>query len=122
LSGHDRVSLKSGWFLKNARNQKMNKWNRAMAGVVLASLSAWASADALQVRSMAASCAGCHGTSGIAQQGMESLAGVPKDELLKKMLDFKSGKKPATLMHQLSKGFSDEQLDQLASYFAALKK
>ncbi len=100
----------------------MNKWNRAMAGVVLASLSAWASADALQVRSMAASCAGCHGTSGIAQQGMESLAGVPKDELLKKMLDFKSGKKPATLMHQLSKGFSDEQLDQLASYFAALKK
>ena len=100
----------------------MKQMNRVMAGVLLATASAWASADALQVRSMAASCAGCHGTSGIAQQGMESLAGVPKDELLKKMLDFKSGKKPATLMHQLSKGFSDEQLDQLASYFAALKK
>jgi cytochrome c553 len=53
---------------------------------------------------------------------MESLAGVPKDELLKKLLDFKTGKKPATLMHQLSKGFTDEQLDQLAGYFAALKK
>lgn len=100
----------------------MNHWNKVMAGVVLATVSAWASADALQVRSMAASCAGCHGTSGIAVQGMESLAGVPKDELLKKMLDFKTGKKPATLMHQLSKGFSDEQLEQLAGYFAALKK
>jgi cytochrome c553 len=38
------------------------------------------------------------------------------------MLDFKSGKKPATIMHQLSKGYSDEQLEQLAGYFAALKK
>ena len=38
------------------------------------------------------------------------------------MLDFKSGKKPATIMHQLTKGYSDEQLQQLATYFAALKK
>ena len=91
-------------------------------GVLLASLSAWASADALQVRGMAASCSGCHGTHGIAPQGMDSLAGQPKDDLLKKMQDFKSGKKPATLMHQLAKGFTDEQLDQLATYFAALKK
>lgn len=91
-------------------------------GLMLASLSMWASADALQVRSMAASCAGCHGTSGVAQQGMESLAGQKKEDLLKKMQDFKSGKKPATLMHQLSAGYSDAQIDQLAEYFAALKK
>jgi cytochrome c553 len=71
---------------------------------------------------MAAACASCHGTSGVAQPGMESLAGQPKEDLLKKMLDFKSGKKPATLMHQLSKGYTDEQLEQLAGYFAALKK
>lgn len=81
-----------------------------------------AQADALQVRSLAASCAGCHGTHGVAQQGMESLAGKPKDDMLRKMLDFKTGKKPATVMHQLSKGYTDEQLDQLAGYFAALKK
>jgi cytochrome c553 len=79
-------------------------------------------ASTLQVRSLAASCANCHGTSGISQAGMESLAGKPKDELLKKMLDFKTGKKPATLMHQLSKGYTDEQLEQLAAHFAALQK
>ena len=89
---------------------------------MLASLSFWASADALQVRSMAASCAACHGTNGVALQGMDSLAGQKKEDLLKKMQDFKSGKKPATLMHQLSAGYSDAQIDQLASYFAALKK
>lgn len=53
---------------------------------------------------------------------MESLAGQPKDDLQKKLLDFKTGKKPATIMHQLSKGYSDEQIEQLAAYFAALKK
>ncbi|MDO8286423.1 MAG: class I cytochrome c [Rhodoferax sp.] len=94
-----------------------------VAGLVGAS--GWVQAqsmDPLQVRSMAASCANCHGTHGIAEAGNESLAGVNKDELLKKMLDFKTGKKPATIMHQLSKGYSDEQLAALASYFSALKK
>ena len=42
--------------------------------------------------------------------------------MLKKLQDYKSGKKPATLMHQLSKGYTDEELNQLAGYFAALKK
>lgn len=90
-------------------------------GLVTASAAATAETP-LQVRSLAASCANCHGTSGVAQPGMESLAGKPKEDLLKKMLDFKTGKKPATLMHQLSKGYTDEQLEQLAAYFAALKK
>jgi sulfide dehydrogenase cytochrome subunit len=95
---------------------------KASAVIMLASLCHWAGADALQVRGMAASCSACHGTEGIAQQGNESLAGQAKADLLKKMLDFKSGKKPATIMHQLSKGYSDEQIEQLAGYFAALKK
>jgi cytochrome c553 len=79
-------------------------------------------ASSLQMKSLASSCANCHGTNGIAQPGMESLAGKPKDDLLKKMMDFKTGKKPATLMHQMSKGYTDEQLEQLAAHFAALPK
>ena len=76
----------------------------------------------LQVRSWAAACSNCHGTNGVAQPGMESLAGASKDDLLKKMLDFKNGRKPATVMHQLAKGYSDEQLEALAKYFANQKK
>ena len=53
---------------------------------------------------------------------MDSLAGQPKEDMLSKLLDFKAGKRPATIMHQLAKGYSDAQLEQLAGYFAALKK
>lgn len=101
------------------------QWNALLLAAALAGLPLMSQAqtmDPLQVRSMAASCANCHGTLGIAEAGNESLAGVNRDELLKKMLDFKTGKKPATIMHQLSKGYSDEQLAALASYFSALKK
>lgn len=78
--------------------------------------------DALQVRGMAAGCVGCHGTHGLTQSGYPSLAGVPRAELLQKMLDFKTGAKPATLMHQIAKGYSDEQLGAMASYFSVQKK
>lgn len=95
---------------------------KALSGVLLVTFSVWAHADALQARSMAASCSACHGTQGIAPQGMETLAGQTKENLVKKMMDFKTDKKPATLMHQLAKGYSDAQIEQLAAYFAALKK
>jgi cytochrome c553 len=78
--------------------------------------------DALQVRSWAAGCANCHGTQGRAEPGNESLAGVSKDELVKKMQDFKTGRRPATVMHQLAKGYSDDQIVAIAAYFSAQKK
>ena len=78
--------------------------------------------DPAHIRSLAATCAACHGTNGVAQPGMASLAGQSKEDLKQKMLNYKSGTLPATLMHQLAKGYSDEQIEQLASYFAAQKK
>lgn len=75
-----------------------------------------------QVRVWAAACANCHGTEGRALPGMEALAGKPQDELAQKLLDFKTGRRPATLMHQIAKGYSDEQIHAIAAYFAAQKK
>jgi cytochrome subunit of sulfide dehydrogenase len=103
----------------------MMRRSKILVAVALAGLCGWANAqaiDPLQLRSWAAACANCHGTAGVAQNGMESLAGANKDDMLKKLMDFKTGRKPATLMHQLAKGYSDEQLQALAGYFAALKK
>jgi sulfide dehydrogenase cytochrome subunit len=98
---------------------KLKQW--LAAGTLC--LTAWgAQAQVNQIRVWAAACATCHGTQGKAEAGNESLAGKDKDEMLQKLLDFKSGRKPATLMHQLSKGYTDEQLAQLAAYFAAQKK
>ena len=89
----------------------------------LAQAQAQAQVDPLHVRSWAASCAACHGTDGHAQPGMIALAGVPKEVTIQKMLDYKAGRVPAaTIMHQLSKGYSDEQIAAIAGYFAAQKK
>jgi cytochrome subunit of sulfide dehydrogenase len=101
------------------------KFTKATVAISLLILSGWAHAQApsaAQVRSWAAACANCHGTNGQAQPGMESLAGVNKDDIVKKMLDFKAGRKPATIMHQLAKGYSDDQIQAIAAYFAAQKK
>ena len=95
----------------------------AAAALCLAAGSAQAQVDPLQVRSWAAACANCHGTNGNAVKGsgLDSLAGVPKDKTLQKLADFKSGDKPASIMHQIAKGYTDAQLDLIATYFAAQK-
>ena len=67
-------------------------------------------------------CTACHGDQGRAQPGMLSLAGVNKAELLKKMTDYKTGVMPSTIVQQLAKGYSDEQLAALATYFSSQKK
>lgn len=72
------------------------------------------------VRALAANCAACHGTHGKPAPGstLAGLAGKPKEELLTAMTQFKQGKKPATVMHQLAKGYSDEELAALADHFS----
>ena len=81
------------------------------------------SAALLHQRALAATCANCHGTEGAAvqAQAMVRLAGLPKDYLVAQMLAFRDGTRPATVMHQISKGYSPEQIDALASYFANKK-
>jgi cytochrome subunit of sulfide dehydrogenase len=69
-------------------------------------------------RNLAAACANCHGTNGVSQPGMPRLAGQPRAYLEQQMRDFKAGKRPATIMHQIAKGYSDEQIDALAAYLS----
>jgi len=95
---------------------KSMKW---LAAGVLCASAIGAHAQVTQTRVWAAACASCHGTDGRAQPGMASLAG--RTDLQKILLEYKAGTRPATLMHQISKGYTDEQLGQIAAYFAAQK-
>ena len=72
------------------------------------------------VRSMAANCAACHGTGGRAAAGsaVAGLSGRPKDELVQIMGQFKSGQRPATVMHQIAKGYSDQEIAAMAEHFS----
>ncbi|MEN9419494.1 MAG: hypothetical protein RI988_3114 [Pseudomonadota bacterium] len=70
-------------------------------------------------RNLAATCANCHGTNGQARGDMKPLAGVAADKLIAMMADYKAGNQPATIMHQIAKGYTDEQIRLIAGYFAA---
>lgn len=64
--------------------------------------------DPLQGRNWAAGCTGCHAS--------DWLSG--RDTLYATLLDFKSGRRPATVMQQLSRGYDDEQLRAIADHFS----
>ena len=75
---------------------------------------------ALRARSLAATCAQCHGTDGRVPPGsaMGALDGMPAAYLTEQMTAFKTGARPGTVMPQLAKGYSAAQIAQLAAYFA----
>jgi cytochrome subunit of sulfide dehydrogenase len=75
--------------------------------------------DAHLARNLAATCANCHGTNGQARGDMKPLAGVPAGKIVAMLADFKSGNQPATIMHQIAKGYTDEQIRLMAGFFAA---
>jgi cytochrome c553 len=70
---------------------------------------------------LAANCANCHGTTGNARGAMPSLAGQSKAFIVEQMKAFRDGKRPATVMHQLAKGYDDQQVELIADYFAQQK-
>jgi cytochrome subunit of sulfide dehydrogenase len=96
-----------------------------MAAVAAACLPAQAQTpDALYVRSLAANCSNCHGTNGrvVAASAVPGLAGMPREYMLRQLQAFRDGSRPATVMHQITKGFTPAQLEQIAGYFAAQPK
>jgi len=75
-------------------------------------------------RNLAAGCAICHGTQGkpAPDAPLVALAGLPRDHIATQMRAFRDGKRPATVMHQIAKGYSDAQIDAMAAWFAAQKR
>ena len=76
---------------------------------------------------LAANCAACHGTNGDTKNApnfatLPGLAGQPRENLAASLRAFKSGSRPSTIMTQIAKGYTDEQIELLAAFFAAQKK
>lgn len=84
-------------------------------------------ATALYVRSLAATCSNCHGGEGRAVEGsgLVSLAGQPRDYIIAQMRAFRTDQRsgPAsTIMHQLAKGYSEQQIELIATYFSQQRR
>ena len=52
---------------------------------------------------------------------MPNLAGQQKTYIIEQMRAFRDGKRPATIMHQLAKGYTDPQIEAIAEFFSRQK-
>lgn len=70
-------------------------------------------------RLMAESCTLCHGAGGHGPGAIPSLAGKHSDEMMKVLLAFRDGSRPATVMDRLARGYSLAQLQAITDELAA---
>lgn len=69
----------------------------------------------------ASSCSGCHpATAGVATP-VPRLVGRDAAQITTAMTEFRTGKRPATVMDRIAKGFTDDETKAIAAYFAAQK-
>jgi len=68
----------------------------------------------------ASSCTGCHSAQAGASE-MHALDGMPAAEIADKMSAFKAGSRPATIMDRIAKGFSEDEIRAIATWYAAQK-
>jgi cytochrome subunit of sulfide dehydrogenase len=96
----------------------MKRACRALLALIACSAPAGA-ADATEdatARALAAGCLGCHQP---IREALPVLHGQPRESLAGKFRAFRDGAQTGTVMPQLAKGYTDAQIDAIASYFAA---
>ncbi len=78
-----------------------------------------ASLPPVEVTAMVHTCAGCHGREGRAQDSaFPPLAGMPAEQFVRAMKDFRTGRRPATLMGLVARGFTDRDDQAMGDFFA----
>src|SRR5512134_647462 len=83
---------------------------------------ALAGGDPAAGKAKAASCGGCHGANGEGVKPNPALAGLPEAKFVQAMKDYKSGKRANPVMKSFAGPLSDQDLANLAAYYASLKK
>jgi cytochrome c553 len=88
------------------------------AAIGFASIAAAAVASA-EPPAGAAACSGCHPASARVASPVRRLAGLDRAAIVMAMQDFRSGKRAATVMDRIAKGFTDEEIQAIAAWYAA---
>jgi cytochrome c553 len=80
-----------------------------------------AAGDAAAGKAKAVMCTSCHGEKGEGVAPNPKLAGIPEADLLKALKDYKSGAKPNPVMNGMAATLSDQDMENLAAYYASFK-
>lgn len=80
-------------------------------------------ADAAAAKATATgTCAGCHGPQGVSMaDNFPNLAGQKKTYLANALKAYREKTRQAPIMNGMAAGLSDQQIEDLAAYFASLK-
>lgn len=71
---------------------------------------------------MAATCAACHGPAGSSLgPAIPTIASLSTDYFVMSMKDYRDGKRPATVMDRIARGYSDDDIAGMAKYFQKQK-
>ena len=100
----------------------MAKALAAAIGLVSIAAAVTASAASGQPPPGAAACSGCHPTSAGVNTPVVRLAGLERDAIVRALQEFRSGQRAGTIMDRIAKGFTDEEIQALAAWFAAQPK
>ena len=91
----------------------MFKAMAAAIALIAAATVAWAEPPAGAV-----SCSGCHPSSARVTSPVVRLNGLDRAAIVKAMQDFRSGQRTGTVMDRIAKGFTDEEIQAIAVWYA----
>ena len=96
---------------------------KIMLATLLLALAATAQGDvAAGKQRAAAACAVCHGPLGLSMQpNVPHLAGQPEIYLVEQLRNYRSGKRPHEVMGVIAKPLSNQDIDDLAQWYASLQ-
>ena len=83
-----------------------------------AGLALGGSPEARLARDLSASCAACHGTEGRSVGKFAALAGQDAAKIVDSLKAFRDGTRPASVMHQHAKGYTDEEFALIADFYS----
>jgi cytochrome c553 len=89
------------------------------AAIGVASVAAAAAGFAAEAPAGAAACSGCHPASARVSSPVVRLTGLDRAAIVRAMQDFRSGARPATVMDRIAKGFTDDEIQAIAAWYAA---
>jgi cytochrome subunit of sulfide dehydrogenase len=112
--------LDSLWFLVYVLIASTALFNISNAAEVLVSTDTLSNTP--HIRTLAASCAACHGSNGNSTGITPSLASLDDGYFITQMLAFRDGSRPASVMHHHAKGLNIDEINLLANYFLTQKR
>ena len=88
--------------------------------LMMAAGPAWAGGDAAAGETKAANCAGCHGAAGEGMGDNPAIAGLDAEEHFKMLQEYKEGTRGEAMMQMFGAQLSEEDMADIAAYYASL--